>query len=66
MVKFAPKIVPDLGVGLDHVVKITGISDDHAKAARCEAALGITDEMPAAYSKRVSTNDSAESVPALV
>ena len=39
VVKFAPKIVPDLGAGLDHVVKITGVSDDHEKVARCEAAL---------------------------
>ena len=39
VVKFAPKIVDDLGTGLEHVVKITGISDDHDKVARCEAAL---------------------------
>jgi hydroxymethylpyrimidine pyrophosphatase-like HAD family hydrolase len=36
---FAPKIVVDLGAGLDHAVKITGVSDDHDKVARCEAAL---------------------------
>ena len=39
VVKFAPTIVPDLGVGLEHAVKITGISDDRDKMARCEAAL---------------------------
>jgi Cof subfamily protein (haloacid dehalogenase superfamily) len=39
VVKFAPKIVVDLGAGLDHAVKITGVSDDHDKVARCEAAL---------------------------
>jgi len=39
VVKFAPKIVPDLGDGLDHVVKVTGVSDDHDQVARCEAAL---------------------------
>ena len=39
VVKFAPKVVPDLGVGLEHVVKITGVSDDHTKVARCEQAL---------------------------
>jgi hypothetical protein len=32
--------------------------------SRCEAALGITDEIPAAYAERVVTPDSAESVPA--
>ena len=39
VVKFAPTIVPDLGAGLERAVKITGISDDHDKVARCEAAL---------------------------
>ncbi len=39
VVKFAPKIVPDLGAGLEHAVKITGISDDRDRVARCEAAL---------------------------
>ncbi len=39
VVKFAPTVVADLGVGLDHAVKITGISDDRDKVARCEAAL---------------------------
>ena len=39
VVKFAPTIVPDLGVGLEHAVKITGITDDHDRMARCEAAL---------------------------
>lgn len=39
VVKFAPKIVDDLGIGLEHAVKITGISDDHDVMARCEAAL---------------------------
>jgi Cof subfamily protein (haloacid dehalogenase superfamily) len=39
VVKFAPKIVSDLGAGLDQVVKITGVSDDHDRVARCEAAL---------------------------
>jgi hypothetical protein len=33
--------------------------------ARCEAALGITDEVPAPYTARcVSSTDSAEPVPA--
>jgi Cof subfamily protein (haloacid dehalogenase superfamily) len=39
VVKFAPKIVPDLGANLDDAVKVTGVSDDHDKVARCEAAL---------------------------
>jgi Cof subfamily protein (haloacid dehalogenase superfamily) len=39
VVKFGPKIVTDLGAGLEQAVKITGISDDHDKVARCEAAL---------------------------
>jgi Cof subfamily protein (haloacid dehalogenase superfamily) len=39
VVKFAPKIVADLGEGLEHPVKITGISDDHDRVARCEAQL---------------------------
>jgi Cof subfamily protein (haloacid dehalogenase superfamily) len=39
VVKFAPKVVADLGAGLDHAVKITGISDDHDMVARCEAEL---------------------------
>lgn len=39
VVRFAPKIVDDLGAGLDHAVKITGISDEHDKVVRCEAAL---------------------------
>ena len=39
VVKFAPKIVADLGSGLGHAVKITGISDDRDAVARCEAKL---------------------------
>jgi len=39
VVKFAPTIVADLGAGLEHAVKITGISDDLDKVARCEANL---------------------------
>ena len=39
VVKFAPRIVSDLGAGLDQAVKVTGVSDDHDKVARCEAAL---------------------------
>jgi Cof subfamily protein (haloacid dehalogenase superfamily) len=39
VVKFAPKIVGDFGLGLNHAVKITGISDDHDAVARCEAEL---------------------------
>jgi Cof subfamily protein (haloacid dehalogenase superfamily) len=39
VVKFAPKVVGDLGAGLEQAVKITGISDDHDNVARCERAL---------------------------
>jgi Cof subfamily protein (haloacid dehalogenase superfamily) len=39
VVKFAPKVVSDLGEGLGHTVKVTGVSDDHEKVAQCEAAL---------------------------
>jgi Cof subfamily protein (haloacid dehalogenase superfamily) len=39
VVKFPPKIVADLGEGIANAVKITGISDDHDRVARCEANL---------------------------
>lgn len=37
-VKFAPKVVPDLTEELQEVTKIVGVSDDHGKVERCEAA----------------------------
>jgi Cof subfamily protein (haloacid dehalogenase superfamily) len=37
-VKFAPKVVPDLAEELQEVTKIVGVSDDHGKVERCEAA----------------------------
>src|SRR5580693_9487809 len=37
-VKFEPKIVADVGEKLDQVAKIVGVSDDHDKVQRCEAA----------------------------
>jgi Cof subfamily protein (haloacid dehalogenase superfamily) len=36
-VKFAPKVVADVGEHLDHVAKIVGVSDDLDKVRRCEA-----------------------------
>ena len=36
-VKFAPKIVADVGEKLDQVAKIVGVSDDFDKVRRCEA-----------------------------
>jgi Cof subfamily protein (haloacid dehalogenase superfamily) len=38
-VRFAPKVVEDLGTVLDGCVKIVGISDDKPLVARCEADL---------------------------
>lgn len=37
-VGFEPKIVQDVAANLDGVVKIVGVSDDHEKIQRCEAA----------------------------
>jgi Cof subfamily protein (haloacid dehalogenase superfamily) len=37
-VKFEPKIVTDVGKELDQIAKIVGVSDDHDKVQRCEAA----------------------------
>jgi Cof subfamily protein (haloacid dehalogenase superfamily) len=37
-VKFAPKVVADVGENLQQVTKIVGVSDDHDKVQRCEAA----------------------------
>lgn len=37
-VKFEPKIVTDVAANLDHVAKIVGVSDDHDRVQRCEAA----------------------------
>ncbi len=37
-VKFEPKVVADVAEDLDQVTKIVGVSDDHAKVQRCEAA----------------------------
>lgn len=38
-VQFQPTVVPSYDVLLDRVVKIVGVSDDHDKVARCEAAV---------------------------
>lgn len=40
-VKFEPTIVADVGETLDHVAKIVGVSDDHDKVQRCEAAARV-------------------------
>jgi Cof subfamily protein (haloacid dehalogenase superfamily) len=37
-VKFEPTIVADVGKELDQIAKIVGVSDDHDKVQRCEAA----------------------------
>ncbi len=37
-VKFAPRVVPDFAQELEKVTKIVGVSDDHGKVERCEAA----------------------------
>lgn len=37
-VKFEPKVVPDVAEDLQGVTKIVGVSDDHGKVQRCEAA----------------------------
>jgi Cof subfamily protein (haloacid dehalogenase superfamily) len=37
-VKFEPKVVPDVTHDLQQVTKIVGVSDDHGKVQRCEAA----------------------------
>ena len=37
-VKFEPKVVADVAENLQHVAKIVGVSDDHDKVRRCEAA----------------------------
>ena len=37
-VKFEPKVVPDIAEDLRQVTKIVGVSDDHRKVQRCEAA----------------------------
>jgi Cof subfamily protein (haloacid dehalogenase superfamily) len=37
-VKFEPKTVADVGKELDQIAKIVGVSDDHDKVQRCEAA----------------------------
>ncbi len=39
VVKFAPKIVADLGPALTHAVKIVAVRDDPEIAARCETTL---------------------------
>lgn len=38
-VQFQPTVVPGYDALLDRVVKIVGVSDDHDKVARCEAAV---------------------------
>lgn len=38
MVKFEPRLVPDLDGSLHEVAKIVGVSDDHERVRRCEAA----------------------------
>ena len=38
-VQFQPTVVPSYDALLDRVVKIVGVSDDHDKVARCEAAV---------------------------
>ena len=38
-VQFQPTVVPSYDGFLDRAVKIVGVSDDHDKVARCEAAL---------------------------
>jgi Cof subfamily protein (haloacid dehalogenase superfamily) len=38
-VQFQPTVVPSYDALLDRVVKIVGVSDDHEKVARCEAAV---------------------------
>ena len=38
-VKFPPTVTPDFGSALDDAVKLVGVSDDHARVARAEAAL---------------------------
>jgi len=38
-VRFAPTVVPDFHGLLDRAVKIVGVSDEHDRTARCEAAL---------------------------
>jgi Cof subfamily protein (haloacid dehalogenase superfamily) len=37
-VKFEPKVVTDVAEDLQQVTKIVGVSDDHGKVQRCEAA----------------------------
>jgi Cof subfamily protein (haloacid dehalogenase superfamily) len=37
-VKFEPKVVPDVAKDLQQITKIVGVSDDHGKVQRCEAA----------------------------
>jgi len=37
-VKFEPKVVADIAENLEQVTKIVGVSDDHDKVQRCEAA----------------------------
>jgi Cof subfamily protein (haloacid dehalogenase superfamily) len=37
-VKFEPKVVADVREKLDQIAKIVGVSDDHDKVQRCEAA----------------------------
>lgn len=38
-VQFQPTVVPSYDALLDRVIKIVGVSDDHDKVARCEAAV---------------------------
>jgi Cof subfamily protein (haloacid dehalogenase superfamily) len=37
-VKFEPNVVADVGEKLDQIAKIAGVSDDHERVKRCEAA----------------------------